>query len=259
MVWHGASPIPFRGPGAAPPGTGNPPFQVTLREDPSAEQTSGQTGPKIYYQSICMMPPYAHKSFEELRAEDYAKGNRGMAPQQPKPGAGGLFGGAGAGACFGRGLGAAQPRPAFGAGGLFGVGSPGGATPGFGAPTGGGLFGSGGAAAGGFGLGEATPATVGAPTLLGASPNPFRSPAAAPPGTGNNPFQAEMRAALAALRAENDALNNERSCCICLAEPRTHMIEPCRHICICELCCARITDSCPVCRSPLATTSRVYL
>jgi hypothetical protein len=37
------------------------------------------------------------------------------------------------------------------------------------------------------------------------------------------------------------------------------MVEPCRHICLCGPCCALVTASCPICRSPLAATLRVYL
>jgi hypothetical protein len=65
-------------------GTGDPPFEIT---SPPAFGHIRNAGSRFH--SICVMPAYAHKSFEELRAEDYSIGNRAIAPRAPGPGAGG--------------------------------------------------------------------------------------------------------------------------------------------------------------------------
>ena len=107
------------------------------------------------YQAISKMPEYAQKSFEELRYEDYMKGNKGSNPQQPAA-AGGLFG-----------------QPAAGA-------SPFGAAPAAASP-----FGAAPAAASPFGACGAAPAAspFGAPAApaFGATPSPFGAPAAPKP------------------------------------------------------------------------------
>ena len=173
------------------------------------------------YLSICKMPEYSNKSFEELRCEDYQKGNKGTA--QPTPGLGGVtpfgattspFGaaapaaaatpfGAPAASPFGAAAPAAAASPfgaAAGAAPAFGAApSPFGAAPkpAFGAapaPGAGGAPGAfGSVAPGGFGAAAPSPfgaATPGAPgaSLFGAAPAP---------GAGAKPFGAAAPAAAA--------------------------------------------------------------
>ena len=61
--------------GAAAPGTGNPPYRPVQER----EQVAGAPGQVQVYQycSITKMAQYEAASFEELRSEDYAKGNTG--------------------------------------------------------------------------------------------------------------------------------------------------------------------------------------
>ncbi|KAK3707549.1 hypothetical protein LTR37_012044 [Vermiconidia calcicola] len=150
-------------------GTGSTPFAAISEKDGPSGQTS-------LYQSITMQPPYANKSFEELRTEDYAQGRKygnsngqagsfgqstgfGATSSAAQP-SGGLFGGntatsgnTGFGASTG-GFGAANTSGGFGSntnqtgqsGGIFGSSQP--------KPATGGLFGqqpSSGATTGGFG------------------------------------------------------------------------------------------------------------
>ena len=63
-------------------GNGGPPFQVT-RETDAAAQASGKAA-QLNYFSITNMPQYAHKSFEELRCENYSKlaGTKEATPAQ---------------------------------------------------------------------------------------------------------------------------------------------------------------------------------
>ncbi len=142
-------------------GTASTPFTTTNRSDGSNT---------IVLQSITGMSQFEQKSFEELRLEDYAAGNKGTKGQAaPAAPAAGGFGGFGA---------APQPAPAFGqpaaapAGGLFGSTAP--------APAGG-LFGAPAPAPSAFGQPAAAPAP-----LFGAAPAQapagglFGAPAPAP-------------------------------------------------------------------------------
>merc|ERR1719487_2860213 len=63
-------------------GNGGPPFQVTKEYD-AAAQASGKSA-QMNYHSITNMPQYAHKSFEELRCENYSKlaGTKEATPAQ---------------------------------------------------------------------------------------------------------------------------------------------------------------------------------
>jgi len=55
------------------------------------------------------------------------------------------------------------------------------------------------------------------------------------------------------------------SCVVCLDAPRTHVLVPCGHRCVCEDCCNRVIvlpdggRECPMCREPVLTSCLVYL
>ena len=162
---------------AAPVGQGQGTMAFPFQASRKADGTSS-----INFQSITAMGQYEHKSFEELRVEDYMAGNKGSQGQaQP---AGGGFG-----SSLTSGFGA--PAPAVG-----GFGAPAPAAGGFGfgaapAPAAGGLFGSPAPApaAGGFGFGAAPAPAAGGGLFGGGAPAPaagglFGSPAPAPAGGG---------------------------------------------------------------------------
>jgi len=69
----------------------------------------------ITFQSITAMVQYEHKSFEELRVEDYMAGNKGS-QEQAQPGAGGF------GSSLTSGFGTPTPSPAVA--GAFGAPAP---------------------------------------------------------------------------------------------------------------------------------------
>ncbi|GAB5030114.1 nucleoporin 98 [Nannochloropsis oceanica] len=133
-------------------GTGNPPYRPTVHHDNSSSVAT-------YIQAISAMDAYKDKSFEELRWEDYQRGNN-------------KGGGAGGGIGGGLGLGGATGGFGGGVGGAFGAGAT--STPGgfgstggmfgaaqqqgqqqqtaFGGSVGAGGFGTAGKPAGGFGI-----------------------------------------------------------------------------------------------------------
>jgi len=57
--------------------------------------------------------------------------------------------------------------------------------------------------------------------------------------------------------ADTEAQNADgRECIICLCEPRTTVVLPCRHMAFCDDCASAIRlrcDTCPICRRPVAT------
>ena len=48
-------------------------------------------------------------------------------------------------------------------------------------------------------------------------------------------------------------------CIVCWVEPRTHLIFPCGHKCLCEACSATIGEQCPMCRGPKVGVCRVFV
>ena len=55
-----------------------------------------------------------------------------------------------------------------------------------------------------------------------------------------------------------DAIN----CVVCMERPKTTMISPCNHVCLCTDCSGLAPEHlklCPVCRVPISSTTTVYL
>lgn len=48
----------------------------------------------------------------------------------------------------------------------------------------------------------------------------------------------------------------QEDCVICLSEPKDTTLLPCRHLCVCSSCFARL-EQCPVCRSTFTAYLRV--
>ena len=46
-------------------------------------------------------------------------------------------------------------------------------------------------------------------------------------------------------------------CVICLSREKRYATTPCRHFCLCELCCKKI-DKCPICRKKNIGLMRIY-
>ena len=54
----------------------------------------------------------------------------------------------------------------------------------------------------------------------------------------------------------SDIQNN--SCVICLSREKKYAITPCNHFCLCELCCNKIDNKCPICRKRNIGLMRIY-
>ena len=49
-------------------------------------------------------------------------------------------------------------------------------------------------------------------------------------------------------------------CVVCLAAPKTHLMAPCGHKCVCAECSKLFSDKviCPVCRAPIQCVVQVF-
>ena len=59
------------------------------------------------------------------------------------------------------------------------------------------------------------------------------------------------------------AVEEEALCVVCMDERKQHVMMPCMHMCVCEACAQRLLDAqtpplCPVCRTPVEQTTRVF-
>ena len=72
---------------------------------------------------------------------------------------------------------------------------------------------------------------------------------------------ATTAAAVAPLPPETENSNgNENLCVVCLSSPPTHVVVPCGHKCLCEVCTPSIEKmgKCPICQTPIQTIIKVY-
>jgi hypothetical protein len=75
-------------------------------------------------------------------------------------------------------------------------------------------------------------------------------------GGGGGGASAAAAAASPAGVAAEEGLPTGSDCVICLSEPRTTALLPCRHLCLCAPCAQQLrfqSNRCPICRAP--TTS----
>ena len=72
---------------------------------------------------------------------------------------------------------------------------------------------------------------------------------------------AKAKADAEAAMAELKTIRENAMCCLCLSEPKTHLLLPCGHKCVCEDCVPLLSAPgaiCPLCRVGVASTVRVY-
>lgn len=71
----------------------------------------------------------------------------------------------------------------------------------------------------------------------------------------NNNINNEISIPITALKEKNKIL-----CSICYDSSISLLLEPCNHICICELCYnSLVTNNCPICKKEILSTKKVYL
>ena len=71
----------------------------------------------------------------------------------------------------------------------------------------------------------------------------------------------EARLEAALLKARLDSEEDSRLCVICMERPKTHMLSPCGHKCLCEVCSQDLMarrNPCPMCRGPPDSCTRVW-
>jgi len=58
-------------------------------------------------------------------------------------------------------------------------------------------------------------------------------------------------------------VEEEVQCVVCMDERKQHVMMPCMHMCVCGVCAQRLLDAqtplCPVCRTPVESTMRVFI
>jgi predicted GIY-YIG superfamily endonuclease len=65
----------------------------------------------------------------------------------------------------------------------------------------------------------------------------------------------------ARLESEVAQHTDETTCTVCLENPRSIVVMPCNHLCMCTECAKRVMTTsplCPICRTPASKTIRVY-
>eukprot|EP00277_Geminigera_cryophila_P028781 CAMPEP_0179472912 /NCGR_PEP_ID=MMETSP0799-20121207/52799_1 /TAXON_ID=46947 /ORGANISM="Geminigera cryophila, Strain CCMP2564" /LENGTH=471 /DNA_ID=CAMNT_0021281311 /DNA_START=159 /DNA_END=1575 /DNA_ORIENTATION=+ len=59
-------------------------------------------------------------------------------------------------------------------------------------------------------------------------------------------------------RQDKGVVEEERECVVCLVEARSHLLRPCGHVCVCEMC-SQSVEECPLCRAPITEAIRAFL
>ena len=73
--------------------------------------------------------------------------------------------------------------------------------------------------------------------------------------------EAELQAELSTRRgADADEADARSACVICLDAPKSHVLLPCGHKCLCGACAAESARPpfCPICRAPIGQAVRVF-
>jgi hypothetical protein len=97
---------------------------------------------------------------------------------------------------------------------------------------------------------------------LSMAPVPDRKPSAEEKEP--KPDRKPSTSAEADTKPSGDAAELEASheCVICMDQPKSHIIVPCGHQCVCQACAERLTEegeTCPICRVAVTMIMAVYL
>lgn len=94
------------------------------------------------------------------------------------------------------------------------------------------------------------------PPLVGLSLPP--PPPAKPTKTAKRPKVAEA----STVPDDKSTCMIDSTCVVCQERPRDHLIAPCHHFCVCKPCADKLRSthpSCPMCRGPVASVTRIYV
>jgi serine/threonine protein kinase len=70
----------------------------------------------------------------------------------------------------------------------------------------------------------------------------------------------ELQEALYQVRSAQDLDEDENNCCICMDNKRNILVQPCMHLCICNVCQSGLPNNeCPLCRGPITSLTKVHL
>ena len=70
--------------------------------------------------------------------------------------------------------------------------------------------------------------------------------------------EVDMNDKLRKLKRKYEQQINEQLCCICMINKKLALFLPCNHVCCC-MDCAEEIDICPLCRTAISDTKKVYL
>jgi len=71
-------------------------------------------------------------------------------------------------------------------------------------------------------------------------------------------YEKELEEKRANIKQALNTIPLNKKCAICLNYPKTHIIVPCGHKCVCGDCKDKIKDSCPICRQQIETIIKVF-
>lgn len=57
---------------------------------------------------------------------------------------------------------------------------------------------------------------------------------------------------------KSERLSDDKLCCICMCNEKTHICVPCGHKCSCKRCINYIKNTCPICKQKLYIMIKVY-
>ena len=87
---------------------------------------------------------------------------------------------------------------------------------------------------------------------------PAQQPQRQPPSAQHATPAADAPATARSLASDTDC------CVVCLVEPKSHLITPCGHKCVCATCATRVAlaagrvSTCPICRAKVESVVRVF-
>ena len=83
---------------------------------------------------------------------------------------------------------------------------------------------------------------------------------------GSDILEAKEAKGAKGAKEEEEEEEDWMTCVVCLNAPKTHIFDPCGHMCVCEACAQRVMSvtghvpgRCPLCRHPAQKTMKVIM